>query len=168
VVCDAAFGLPFRSNVFDIASVRYALHDIEDKPALLQELCRVASLGARIQITDMCVNGAASLHFYNTVHTWKTRGNPQTCWIVDESTYDQLFKEQGMRVISKSWYDSAVSSRDWLREGQVTLRRHQYLLRLVRDAIECDPGLVEAFQLDCFRESFRASFPVLVLTAEVQ
>jgi len=146
--------------------LRYAAHDVQDKGLLLAEIRRVMIPGGRVQLVDMSVRDREALAFYNQLHAAKTVGDPVPCWILSPAEYRQLLKEAGFTVESELWYQSRVSSLDWLAEEQITEARHDELLRFVRLSFSSHPLLRKIFNARVRLKSFWIEFPVVCLTAQ--
>ena len=74
----------FPEDTFDIVMCRYAIHDVENKAALLQRIRRSTKQNGLLQIIEMCAPSAEQQkvkEFYNFYHMWKTSGEPRQCWI---------------------------------------------------------------------------------------
>jgi ubiquinone/menaquinone biosynthesis C-methylase UbiE len=161
--------LPFADNTFDIVFSRYAIHDVEFKGDLFKDIARIIRPGGKIQIVDMSIpnHDETALAFYNEIHSWKTRGERQICWIVSEDMLTDLLKKSGFRILLKNWYRSKVSSKDWLKEDQIDQQRAGLLLQKTIDWISHNSSFINMFDLAIHKNFFNASFPVLLLTAEL-
>lgn len=57
-------GLPFQAQSFDFITCQYALHHVQDKAGMLQEVFRVLRLGGRCAIRNLCPQEMADWLYY--------------------------------------------------------------------------------------------------------
>ena len=170
---DAAFAiiaaldrsLPFRDASFDLAICRYASHDIYDKRLLFLEVRRLLRDDARFQLIDMTTSYQHLLPFYNSLHAMKTIGPHIPCWIVGEGEYRALLTEAGFSVTHWDWYQSQVTTLDWLAEGQIDANRHAQICEFVRHTIRRSSLIGDAFHITEVPGGLKFTFPVLCATA---
>lgn len=158
--------LPFENNSFDLAVLRYSVHDIEDTASLFKDIRRIVVPGGKLQLVDMSTEDADALTFYNKLHAAKTRRDRAQCWILSPDEYRRLLQTAGFAVYSELWYRSRVSSLDWLAEDQITPERHEELRKFVQASFLAHPSLRRVFRGQVRRTCFRLEFPVVCLTAE--
>jgi len=157
---------PFSSNRFDLIVMRYVFHDIKDKDRILMEIKRILRPGGVLQIVDMYAKNSIDKEFYNEIHGWKTIFNHKIqCYILTEQEYIDLLKHSSFRIITKSYYTSYVSTKDWIQEGQITEERAQFIRQLIQRYITKYPELKKEFNIDFRENDIEFGFPILVITA---
>lgn len=165
LICSIEDNLPFADNTFDVVIIRYALHDIQDKKHLLNEIHRILRYGGSLQIVDMSCQSADEKSFYNELHGSKTYGEPNQCWIIDENELYSLLQACDFAVTAKEWYISRVKSTEWVEEEQITAARHIKMLQLTKKRLNENPGLKHSFGISLRNSSVHFCFPVIILVA---
>ena len=162
IMCDIAGKLPFKNNTFDLAVLRYVLHDVKDKKALLTEIYSLLKPNGIIQIVDMCCKNTEEKSFYNDIHSRKTFGEVSPCWIIMESELRGFLQDCNFEVTAKAWYTSVVNSEQWLKEEQISCIRHVELLQLTKKWLAESPSIKKAFGISLRNSSACFRFPVIV------
>lgn len=153
-------GLPFSDNTFNLVVCRYAWHDFGRQVFVAQEIARVLVEMGVFLFVDMSLprDDARLVSIYSDLHSLKTKLPTR---IVSLPHLESQLAEQGMKLLSHLWYQSQVTLRDWIDEGQLTLQDAQLLFRAVVGR-EQEFSEIGTMAIDTAKTNIEFTFPVLV------
>jgi SAM-dependent methyltransferase len=157
--------LPFKTESFDIIVARYVFHYLKNKGRLIQQLYELLKPGGRLQLVDVSGQGSRGVRFCNQIHRLKTHNGVRPCWIVTEQSLTGHLVNAGFPVVDSRWHFSRVNTRQWVKEGQISIKRHDELCELIKTSIAQYPALKRAFQVTVRKGCLELNLPILILNA---
>ncbi len=103
-----ALHMPFDDESFDVAWTQHTAMNIEDKPRLYAEMCRVVKRGGLIAIYDIPAGDGGPVHF---PVPWARV--PSISFLATPDELRELLEEAGFEILS--WRDTTDLGREWFR-----------------------------------------------------
>ena len=155
--------MPFKPESFDIIVARYVFHHLKSKARLIQQIYKLLKPGGRIQIVDISGQDRQGVRFCNQIHRLKTWGEVKPCWLVAEQSLTDSLLKAGFRLADRRWHLSWVNTRQWVKEGHISIKRHEKLCELIKTRIAQYPALKSAFQVAAINGCLELNLPILIL-----
>jgi serine/threonine protein kinase len=133
----------------DIMLIRYALHDLPDdkKKQVFNDVYRVLKKEGQFQVIDM-VATPDTKEFYNLYHKRKVCEGEKQAWIDTEEEYKRFFNDAGFINLETAYYESVVSTLNWVEEGQINEERWNEMENLFRHHLNENDFIKDYFKLE--------------------